>query len=66
MFSLEKMIDFVKKNNNYEFIPELWSDFNEFKAKRFYEFSSSSIDSFLQTMVRYEEGDQKVILSKNC
>lgn len=58
------MIDFVNKNCCYDFVPEIWSNFVEFRAKRSFDFCSNFIDSILSVMVQYNDGNSEVLNDK--
>lgn len=54
------MVEFVNKNYCFDFVPEIWSNFVEFRAKRSYDFCSNFIDNVLNIMVQYNDGNSEV------
>lgn len=56
------MADFVYNNSCFDFLPEIWSNFIEFRAKRSTDFCSNFIEIILKTMVEYNENNSEVFI----
>ncbi|RMZ97541.1 PTCD3 mitochondrial [Brachionus plicatilis] len=61
IFIVEKMIEFVYQNRCFDFVPEIWSNFIELRAKRSSDFCSNFIATILKTMVEYNESNLEFI-----